>query len=572
MNKKYNLLISKAQYKNLYVVLFLMLIGMFFEMGGIGILLPILGIITNDNFFIENPSLNDIFHLLGSPSHENIVFGVLICLIIFYFVKSIYLAFLSWKQSLFISNLSAELANNLFSGYLKQPYTFHLQKNSSLLLSNIQVEVTQFTLLTQSMIYLTLETSVIIGVLLILFVADFYAALSVVLVLGFASLLFFMITKNYIKKLGTIRQNDAKNMNRHLIQGLGGVKDIKLMGLEKYFSNAFNVNNFSLAKIVSKITTLNLLPRLYLELLAVISLAIILMVKMKDGTSISEIIPTLGVFVAAAFRLIPSAFRILSSVQNIKYTEPVANLLTQEMELIRNNRSIERSIEKLSFSNNLVLKNVTFSYPNTSTDALTSISLEITKGQSVGFVGISGSGKSTLINVILGLLPPSRGNIFVDDIDVQTHLHEWQNQIGYVPQDIYLTDNSLRENIAFGLTIDKIDEIALLKAVKLAQLEKLISDLPQGLNTHVGERGVRLSGGQKQRIGIARALYNDPEVLILDEATSALDVETEEQVMKSIENLHGQKTVLIIAHRLSTISKCDKFFKMQNGTLDEELI
>jgi ABC-type multidrug transport system fused ATPase/permease subunit len=311
---------------------------------------------------------------------------------------------------------------------------------------------------------------------------------------------------------------------------------------------------------------------LYLELLAVVALAIILITKAKNDSSISQIIPTIGIFVAAAFRLIPSAFRILSSIQNIKYTEPVLNLLAEEMELIKDYNSQERSNQKLTFKNKLVLSNVSYSYPNTNVFALNNISLEIKKGQSVGFIGMSGAGKSTLIDVILGMLPPSCGSIYVDDCDVQIDLQKWQNQIGYVPQTIYLTDNSLRENIAFGIPIDTIDEVALIKAVKLAQLEQLIAELPNGLNTNVGERGIRLSGGQKQRIGIARALYNDPEVLVLDEATSALDVQTEEQVMKSIEDLQGTKTVLIIAHRLSTISKCDKLFKIHNGMLIENSI
>jgi ABC-type multidrug transport system fused ATPase/permease subunit len=568
MINKLNRLLSKEQKSKLYKLLLLMFLGMVFEMGGLGILLPILKLISDIDGVIDYPIVNNIFMFIGGvPSHQKIVIGVLSFLIIYYVFKSVFLAFLSWKQSLFISNLSADISNKLFMGYLKQPYSFHLIRNSSSLISNIQVEVTQFTLLTQSIIYLTLEISVVIGVLVILFLSDIFAATCVLLLLGTASYIFYLITKGYIKKLGIIRQDNSEKMNQHLMQGLGGVKDIKLIGLEDYFSDKFNIYNFSLARIVSKVTTLNLLPRLYLELLAIIALALILIVKSLSSTSISDIIPTLGVFVAAAFRMIPSSFRILSSIQNIRYSEPVINILSKEIELISSNHSDSRTNEKYIFNNKIELKNISFKYPNAKNFAVNNVTLEITRGQSVGFIGLSGSGKSTLIDIILGLLQPVSGNIYVDEKDIYECIHKWQNLVGYVPQSIYLTDTSLKENIAFGVPLNLIDEKALMKAVKLAQLEMLINDLPEGLDTYVGERGVRLSGGQKQRIGIARALYRDPDILVLDEATSALDMDTESQVMESIDNLHGKKTILIIAHRLSTIAKCDNVFKLHNGSL-----
>jgi ABC-type multidrug transport system fused ATPase/permease subunit len=561
-------LLSKKFKNQLFILIFLMFIGMIFEMLGLGILVPLLSIIVDDNIENKAPIIIKIIILLGSPQHFKLIMGALITLVIFYLIKTVYLAYLGLIQSRFVANLSANLADRLFIGYLKQPYSFHLQTNSAKLISNIQVEVTQFTLLTQSTMYLILELSTVIGVAFVLFLTNPFGATCVSILLGVSAIVFHRVTKKYIKKLGVNRQLHSEKMNQHLLQGLGGVKDIKLLGREQYFFKEFSDHNINLSEIVSKITTLNLLPRLYLELLAVIGLAVVIFLMILQGNSINGIVPVLGVFVAAAFRMIPSIFRIMSSVQNIKYSEPVINTLYHEFNTINYSNDV-RTEKKLIFNDIINIKNVSFKYEGSNVHIFKNISLEIEKGQSVGFIGSSGSGKSTLIDLILGLLNPTSGHIKVDKIDVFNNLSQWQNQIGYVPQTIYLTDSSLRENIAFGISKNAINETAIQKAINLSQLNKLVEELNDGLDTFVGERGVRLSGGQRQRIGIARALYNDPEILVLDEATSALDLETESNVMKAIEELHGKKTILIVAHRLSTLSKCDSIYKVENGNIQK---
>jgi ABC-type bacteriocin/lantibiotic exporter with double-glycine peptidase domain len=283
------------------------------------------------------------------------------------------------------------------------------------------------------------------------------------------------------------------------------------------------------------------------------------------------IIPTIGLFVAAAFRILPSISRILNSFQQISLTKPSIELLYNEFIIINNNKQEnDKPNDDLVLSNKIVLSNISFQYPNTSINTLTSICLEIKIGEFIGFIGKSGSGKSTLIDTILGLLEPQHGEVLIDGFNITKNLRGWQNQIGYVPQTIYLTDENLINNIAFGIEDKDIDLNAVKKAISLAQLDELVESLPNGLNTIVGERGIRLSGGQRQRIGIARALYYNPSILVLDEATSSLDLDTEMSVMKSVNSLHGQKTIIVVAHRMSTLSNCDKIYKLSNGEIISE--
>jgi ABC-type multidrug transport system fused ATPase/permease subunit len=313
-------------------------------------------------------------------------------------------------------------------------------------------------------------------------------------------------------------------------------------------------------------STLQQMPRLWLEVLAVSGLAILVISMLAQNRSLEAVLPTLGLFAAAAFRLMPSVSRILGAVQALRYGMSMIDVLHAELSL-KIPETTGKQKPSAPFHSNMELSHVSYTYPAAASAALKDISLLIKRGESVGFIGVSGAGKSTLVDIILGLLTPDQGDVRVDAKDIQQNLRNWQDQIGYVPQSIYLTDDTLRRNIAFGLPDEQIDDAAVKRAIQSAQLVGFVNSLPEGLMTMVGERGIRISGGQRQRIGIARALYHDPAVLLLDEATSSLDTATELGVMQAVKALQGSKTILIVAHRLSTVEHCDSLFKMEDGKL-----
>jgi ABC-type multidrug transport system fused ATPase/permease subunit len=354
-----------------------------------------------------------------------------------------------------------------------------------------------------------------------------------------------------------------------LQQGLGGAKDVKLLGRELDFLNQYQTHNVSSARISEHRATLQALPRLWLELLAVTGLAALVLIMVEQGKPLDSLLPTIGLFAAAAFRLMPSINRVMAALQSVRFSGTVIDTIDDELRLVDGQRC-QGSTTALPLNVALTLDNIVFQYPSAEKPSLGGVSLSIPKGTSVGFIGGSGAGKSTLVDIILGLLSPDSGTVAVDGVDIADNLRGWQNQIGYVPQAIFLTDDTLRRNIAFGLANEQIDESAVNRALELAQLEQFVKDLPLGLDTIVGERGIRLSGGQRQRIGIARALYHDPAVLVLDEATSSLDTTTESGVMDAVRALRGDKTLLIVAHRLSTVESCDQLYRFENGKIVQQ--
>jgi ABC-type multidrug transport system fused ATPase/permease subunit len=572
--RKSETIISKLRYlltsghkRQLLILGLLLFVGMLFEMAGLGVLIPVLGLLLNSDIGQEYPALKPYLQAIGNPTQIQLVLWGMTILILVYLLKSLFLIFLSWRQSKFIAELREELSQNLFLGYLKQPYTFHLQKNSAELLRNVQSEIGQFTIVSLSAINLLLELSVVVGVALMLMIVEPIGALVVTLFLAVSALVFHRMTKNKLLNWGRKRQYHASLTNQHLLQGLGAVKDIKLLGREEQFLNEYSTHNHEYSKIMIKVDTLGLVPRFYLEFLAVLGIAGLVIIMALQNKPLDTLLPVLVVFVAAAFRMIPSANRIMSSMQQIRYAQPILDVLYEEFKLINSFKNELASTGTINFSTSIVVENLSFKYPTAISEALSKISLHIKKGESVGFIGSSGSGKSTLVDIILGLLPPGSGYVYIDGNDLNSDMRGWQNQIGYVPQSIYLTDDSLMRNIAFGIPFDEIDFEALNRAIKASQLNDFVSNLPEGLNTYVGERGVRLSGGQRQRIGIARALYHDPPVLVLDEATSALDSITEHEVMMAVNSLHGDKTLIIVAHRLSTLENCDRIYKLDDGVI-----
>jgi ABC-type multidrug transport system fused ATPase/permease subunit len=316
--------------------------------------------------------------------------------------------------------------------------------------------------------------------------------------------------------------------------------------------------------------TMQALPRLWLELLAVAGLAALVLTMLAQGRDVAGIAPTLGLFAAAAFKMTPGVNRALSSLQALIYGLPVINTLYEEFKLDVPDARPEDSAAPIVLQTAIRLDDVSYTYPTAQTPALDSLSIIVRKGESIGVIGASGSGKSTLVDVVLGLLAPTAGRVTVNGQEIHHHLRSWQTGIGYVPQSVYLIDDTLRANIAFGLRDEQIDDTVVTRVVAAAQLEEFVADLPDGLNAMVGERGIRLSGGQRQRIGIARALYWDPDVLVLDEATSALDTDTERDVMQSILALRGKKTIMIVAHRFSTLEGCDRLYRLSGGRVAEE--
>jgi len=564
-------LIAIDQRNMFFVVMTMMLIGMLLETLSVGLVIPAIAIMTQTDLIIQYPALAPVLDYLDNPSAEGIVIIGMLGLISIYVIKALFLGFLAWRQMVFVHGVQARLSYELFSGYMRLPYLFHLQRNSAQLINNVITETNLFThsVLIAGMTVMT-EALVMIGILVLLIIVEPIGAIAVAFVLGIAGLTFSKMTKNALLKWGEARQKHEESRIQHLQQGLGGAKDVKLLGREKFFLKEYKVHNEGSAKIGWKSKTLTLLPRLWLELLAVSGIAILVLVMIKQGKQLEAILPTMGLFAAAAFRIMPSVNRILIAVQSLRFSLPVIERLEYETDLIKEAGGDVAEGSPVSFNQSLNIENVSFQYPDTDKLVLNDINISIPQGLSVGFIGGSGAGKSTLIDILLGLLPPTQGMVMLDGHDIQGNIRSWQNHIGYVPQTIFLTDDTLRRNIAFGINNEDIDEQAILHAVKSSQLELFINDLPDGLETMVGERGVRLSGGQRQRIGIARALYHDPDVLVLDEATSSLDIETEQGVVDSVRALQGEKTIIIVAHRYSTVEHCDILFRFDKGVLVEQ--
>jgi ABC-type multidrug transport system fused ATPase/permease subunit len=567
--RKIGSILTRSERRGAIGLLGLMVIGMLLETLGLGLIIPAISLLVEGDLAGNYPQLRPILRSLGNPTQAQLVTGGMLTLVAVYLIKAAFLAFLAWRQTKFSFDVQAHLSQRLFTTYLRQPYTFHLQRNSAQLIRNAIKEVAQFVggAITPGLILIA-EGLVMVGVATLLLIVEPVGAIIVVLVLSAAGWAFQQATNARISRWGIARQLHEGLRLQHLQQGLGGAKDVKLLGRESDFLAQFNEHNIQSARVGQFQATLQQLPRLWLEVLGVAGLATLVLTMLAQGRNLGTIVPTLGLFALAAFRLMPSINRVLTAAQALRFGGPAINTLHDELKLAAPDPALKGPPTPI-FRNEIRLSDVSFTYPGSAAPVIDSMSMRVERGEAVGFVGPSGSGKSTLVDIIMGLLTPTSGEVAVDGKDIQRNLRAWQDQIGYVPQSVYLTDDTLRRNIAFGLSDEQIDDDAVGRAVKAAQLEEFIATLPKGLTTRVGERGVRLSGGQRQRIGIARALYHDPGVLVLDEATSALDTVTEAEVMRAVTALQGTKTVLIVAHRISTVERCDRLYRLMAGKVAE---
>lgn len=557
--------------KRVAFLILLLFIGMIFEMLSIGIILPTLGILLSPDIKLDFPSVYLFFKKNGFESQREIIFFGMYSIIAIYFFKTVFMYYLSWVQANFSAELSAKTSSKLYSGYLNQTYSFHLLRNSSELIRNIIGEVHEFSEMLKSLFVLIIEITALIGIAIILLFREPLGTTMIFIVLGLSTFLLQKFSKRKLIKWGEERQYHDGLMKKKINHGLLGIKDIKLKGVESIFLKEFDFHNFLRVGVTSKQYALTFFPRLYLEFIAVLGLVGFIIFQLYLNTPVNSLLPIIALFMAGAFRMIPSANRIIGSMQFIRYSKPVIDIVYNE--LIFNSKfksNIIENSDKINFKHQLELKNISYRYSETDSNVLKNINLTIKKGEVIGFIGTSGSGKSTLIDIILGLLKPETGSIFLDNNEITQIMKPWQKLIGYVPQSIFLSDDNIKNNIAFGILHQEIQNTSIQNAIIAAQLNDFINTLPDGIETQVGEQGVRLSGGQRQRIGLARALYNNPEILILDEATSALDNNTENSVMETVLKLRGEKTILLVAHRLSTLRFCDRIYKIENGIVEFE--
>ena len=570
--KKLRKLIPSSQHKKLALLVFLLFVGMAFEVLGIGVLLPILTAILNPEILLTNDISTSILDFFKITDKEQIIKIALASLLIIYIFKSAFLIFLSHFQNRFISNLSAFLSNKLFTNYLNQGYKFHVDRNSSDLIKNFQVEITYFSNFLVSTISLLTEATLAFSVIITLFFIEPFGTLVVMLFFGLSSLLFYQFTKKRTTQWGKIREEIDRKISKTVLETLTGIKEVILLGKQYFFQEKLEQNNSIKASMSTKALTLRQIPRYYLELLSVFSLIFFIFIMLAQNKNIENVMVTLGVFVAATFRILPSINRILGSLQNIKFYKKSIDLLYKEFDVvIYENKLSGHNRKRTKLNKYIKVNDVSFSYEGIDKIILDQVSFKLEAGSTTGIIGVSGSGKSTLINIIVGLFHPTSGEILIDEeFNIHSDIWSWQEAIGYISQDVFLSDESIIMNVAFGINQEKIDVELIDKVLKQAQLTELIESLPQGYHTKVGERGVQLSGGQRQRIGIARALYRQPDVLILDEATSALDIKTEQDIMTSIDSLKGQLTIIIVTHRLITLKNCDDIYSLKEGKLNKE--
>lgn len=572
MVKKLRYVFDRKDKMKLVGLAILMVIGSVLELLAVAVFNPFIEVLMQTSS-IEDDSFLKLFfthiHLNGIEQYL-VVLSALIAVI--YLVKNIYLSFLQNVILSFSYTTRMNLATRLLTTYMNEPYTFHLSKNIAEMQRCLQSDTSQFMSLINSCLQLTVEMVTCLALAAYLF----HTSHSITVVIGVLLLLciglFFMISKKVSSRLGRQNENYNAKLFQWINQSLGGIKELKILQREEYFIDSYKTNYKKLIWGARVNELIAALPKYIVETVAMVGLVFAIIIKLLFGHGALEtFIPQIAVFAVAAFRLLPSVGRVNAYINSIMYNKASLDMIYDDLKEIDSEpvQEIEwqEKKEKWIFTKGVTVEHVSYHYPDSDVEVLHDISLEIPKGKTVALIGPSGAGKTTLADIILGLLPPVSGVVRMDQHNVYENLRSWREKLGYIPQSIYLSDDTIRNNVAFGIYEAQIDDNAIWKALEKAQLKEFVQGLENGLDTYVGDRGVRLSGGQRQRIGIARALYHDPEILVLDEATSALDSSTEQAVMESIESLQGLKTMIIIAHRLTTIKNADLVYEVSGGNV-----
>lgn len=568
MLKKLNYIFNGKDKLKMLLILLGVILGSFLELMGVAIFSPFVNILMDAEMIQKNHYLNWIYETFHFNT-VNSFFAALTGLIIFvYLFKNIFLALQKNWIYKFSYGIQLKISTRLLRTYVHEPYTFHLNHNIAVLQRSLQEDTDHFTKGIIHVMELIAEIAVCATLGIYLLNVSMSIALTVVVLLLTSLMIFTSLSRKFSRNLGKQCQVYKANLYQWVNQSLGGIKELKILNREDYFIDAYESNYAKYVRGLRINRLIATLPKYFVESVCMTGLLVTILFKMFWGQEedFATFIPQLSVFAVAAFRLLPSVGKINEHIADILYCRPSLDLIYHDLKAIEEEPEVNQK-ERIDwkFKEKISISDVCYHYPDAEEMAINKASFIIPKGKTVAFIGPSGAGKTTMVDIILGLLRPQNGKVQADELDIHKHSYVWQSEIGYIPQVIYLSDDTIRNNIAFGIKEENIDNQAIEQALKKAQLYEFVESLPEGLDTMVGDRGVRLSGGQRQRIGIARALYHDPEVLVLDEATSALDSETESAVMEAIDNLQGTKTILIIAHRLTTIRNVDIIYEVVNG-------
>ncbi len=563
-----------------FVGLFLLqIIATLFDFFGITLILPFVNVIINPQAIEGVWWAVLIQKVFGSSDTADLLLGLTLTMIAVYIIKNCYALFLTGLQTRFNYNNHIRMGAEMITCYMHKPYTYHLQRNTAEIVRNINHDVGSAFGVIGALFGLVADVLIISFLLVYLFAVDPIMTTAVVIALTICSLSYFWIVRTKIRTFGQENREISAKMIKAIYQSMGGIKEVKIMGREKYFSDVYITAGREMLQRKRRYAIISAIPSKLIETLCMCGILGVIAYKIVSGEDLPSLIPGLSAFAVAAIRLLPRANSINSHINGITYSLPSLESLYEELkdserlekerkeEIAR--KKAEKKVVEVGKENDIFVKNLTFTYPEKDAPVLKNVNLNIPHGSSVGIVGVTGAGKTTLVDLILGVLKPQEGTICYGTLDIHEDYAEWQKHIGYIPQNIYLTDETIRKNVALGIPEDQIDEAAVWRALENAQLADFVRTLENGLDTVVGERGVRISGGQRQRIGIARALYHDPEILFFDEATSSLDNQTEAAVMESIKGLSGNKTMIIVAHRLTTIEHCDKIFKVEKNGISE---
>ena len=571
---KVSYLFDRRQKRQLVGLGVLILIGGLLETLGVSLLLPVVSAFMDPEAIMENELVGKITAVLDIQTSKQLIIYMLVVLIALYVFKNTYLLFLTYVQNTFVTRNRNRMISRVMREFLNRPYEDYLGADIPTVFRLTDSDIPNAFQLILVMIQMITEVVVAVSLCIVLVLTSPLLCLFIVTIFLGMTLIITKKLKPRLNRIGHRNQTIQSRIAKWRIQSIYGLKDVKVLHREEFFVRNYYESGAIGANVARNYAVLNNLPRLMIETIFMASMFLFILLYMLRGGDITVLVPQLTAFAMAAVRMLPGINRINTYLSEIAYAQPCLDYLYDNL-----NESMKMDVNgsvtgldgktgeqkpELTLQDRIVLDHITYAYPNTDKNIFTDAHMEVKKGQSVGIMGPSGAGKSTIVDILLGLLHIQGGSITCDGRNIFDNYPSWLARIGYIPQSIYLIDESIRDNIAFGIDGDKIDDQRIWEVLEEAQLKEFVEELPEGLDTTIGDRGVRISGGQRQRLGIARALYHNPEILVFDEATSALDNDTEKAVMDAINSFHGKKTMVIIAHRLNTIAKCDVIYKVEN--------